>query len=116
MPEVRRRALVLPEPPPLSADAATVAAGDQLFREHCGVCHGLGAFSANVIPDLRYMTAQTHKDFQSIVAGARAGRGMPPFAGRLAPEQVEQIRAYLIERAHDRRAELQAAGQPPSGT
>jgi len=113
MPEVKQRPQQLPEPPPMTADVAAVNAGRELFRQNCGLCHGLGAFSANVIPDLRYMTPQTHKDFQIIVAGARADKGMPPFGGRLTPEQVEQIRAYLIQRAHDRRAELQAVGQRP---
>jgi len=115
MPEVRRRAQVLPDPPPMTADATAVNAGRELFRNHCGLCHGLGAFSADVIPDLRYMTPQTHKDFQIIVAGARADKGMPPFGARLKQEDVEQIRAYLIKRAHDRRAELKAGGKSPRG-
>ncbi len=106
MPKVRQRALVPPDPPPATADAATVNAGRELYRNHCGMCHGLGAFSANVIPDLREMSPQTHEDFQAIVAGARAMKGMPPFGAQLKPAEVEQIRAYLIQRAHDRRTEL----------
>ncbi len=101
MPPVRRREYLPPSPPPMTADTATVEAGSNLYRLNCGVCHGLGAMSANVIPDLRYLTAEKHDQFQAIVFGARSDKGMPPFGGRLTPDDVEKIRAYLIKRAHD---------------
>jgi len=106
MPPVQRRELELPSPPPVTADTATLAEGKALFAEHCGVCHGLSAISSNIIPDLRYITPQTHEEFLPIVWGLRANKGMPPFGGILEPEQVEKIHQYVIQRSHDWRDEL----------
>ena len=112
MPEVRRRVFTPPSPPPQTADAETVQAGRNLYRDNCGPCHGLGAMSANVIPDLRYLDAEKHRQFQDIVHGARSHLGMPPFGHRLATDDIEKIRAFLIQRAHDLKNEL--AGVPPA--
>ncbi|GAB3093339.1 PQQ-dependent dehydrogenase, methanol/ethanol family [Aestuariicella hydrocarbonica] len=106
MPPVKRRELTLPTPPPVTADAATLAEGKQLYQEHCGVCHGLAALSANIIPDLRYLTPEVHEQFLPIVYGMRANKGMPPFAGILELPQVEKIHQYIIQRSHDWRDEL----------
>lgn len=106
MPEVRQRVMTAPNPPPLTASAEDVAVGRQLYGENCSVCHGLSAYSANAIPDLRYLTPEKHEQFQNIVHGARAHLGMPPFGGRLTAEQFEKIRAYLIKRAHDLKNDL----------
>lgn len=53
------------------------------------------------MPDLRYMSPETHKQFEQIVLyGARADRGMAPFADVLSEQDAEAIRAYIIEEAH----------------
>lgn len=109
MPPVRRREMLPPKPPEMTASKDAVLAGANLFQNHCGACHGLGAVSANIIPDLRYLTADKHVQFQDIVRGSRSHLGMPPFGGKLSLDDVENIRAYLIKRAHDLKAEL--AGQ-----
>ncbi len=106
MPPVQRRELEPPSPPPLTADAATLAEGAELYGNHCGVCHGLSALSANIIPDLRYLAPEQHAEFLPIVYGTRSHKGMPPFGGILEPEQVEKIHQYIIKRSHDWRAEL----------
>jgi len=98
-----------PEPPALTGDDKVVAQGRDLFNGSCGVCHGLGAVSGGVVPDLRYLTPQKHQIFLGIVYGARASRGMPSFAGRLKPEEVDAIHQYLIKRAHDLQDEMKAA-------
>ncbi len=105
-PVIRRRKMEMPTPPPVTADAETVEEGKQLFRNHCGVCHGLGVMSANIVPDLRYLTAEKHKNFFYIVYGARSHKGMPPFPEILTPEQVEKIHQYVIQRSHDLRETL----------
>jgi quinohemoprotein ethanol dehydrogenase len=99
-----------PAPPPLTADANTVNHGRDLFNGNCGVCHGLSAVSGGVVPDLRYLTPEKHDIFPGIVYGARANRGMPSFAGRLKPEEVDAIHQYLIKRAHDLQDELKGSG------
>ncbi len=98
-----------PEPPPLTADANTVNHGRDLYNGNCGVCHGLSAVSGGVVPDLRYLSPEKHAIFPGIVFGARASRGMPSFAGRLKPDEIEAIHQYLIKRAHDFQDELKTA-------
>jgi quinohemoprotein ethanol dehydrogenase len=104
-----------PEPPALKGDDKTVAQGRDLFNGDCGVCHGLSAISGGVVPDLRYLTPQKHAIFLGIVYGARANHGMPSFAGRLKPEEVDAIHQYLIKRAHDLKDELKGAQTAEAG-
>lgn len=111
LPEVRRREMTPPSPPPLTADAAALADGKELFANHCGVCHGLSAISADIIPDLRYLTGEQHQQFMPILFGLQAHKGMPPFAEILETKQMENIQHYIIQRSHDLRAELQ--DKPP---
>ena len=69
--------------------------------------------SSGVLPDLRYMTEETHAIFEGIVrGGAYASKGMVSFAHVLDSEQSGAIHAYLIKRAHDAKTEraLLAAG------
>jgi len=106
MPPVHRREIVPPTPPPVTADGAALARGKELFNRHCGICHGLSGMGAGIIPDLRYMSPAVQQQFAAIVYGLRADKGMPPFGGRLAAGEVEDIRQYLNQRAHDHAAEL----------
>ncbi len=106
MPPVRRREMLPPSPPPVTADAATLAQGKELFAKHCGICHGLSAISADIIPDLRYLSPEQHDLFLPTVFGLRSDKGMPPFGAILEPVQVEQIHQYIIQRSHDLRYEL----------
>ena len=57
---------------------------------------------AGSLPDLRYATANVHKQFSSIVlAGARESRGMPSFKDLLNETQVRAIEAYVLSRAEE---------------
>ncbi|MBC3487639.1 PQQ-dependent dehydrogenase, methanol/ethanol family [Pseudomonas kermanshahensis] len=94
-----------PEPPPLTADAQTVAAGAALYDGNCSQCHGIHAVSGGVLPDLRKLGADKHQMFLGILYGGRVPDGMPSFADNLNPEQVEQVHQYLIKRAHDLKSE-----------
>jgi quinohemoprotein ethanol dehydrogenase len=87
-------------PPPQTASPETIAKGEALYRGTCRLCHGLNGESGGMTPDLRYMSAETHKAFNDIVLyGARAKDGMAPFADMLKPEDSDAIHAYLIDRA-----------------
>jgi len=100
----------LPEPPPLTAGEETLAKGGTLYHQHCFVCHGTHAVSASDVPDLRYMSAATHKSFPDIVLpGAYRDRGMPGFDGVLSREDAAAVHAYLVKRGHDELAEKHAA-------
>ena len=94
-------------PPPFTADAATVTRGKSLYAQFCMSCHGDGAISGGVLPDLRHMSPQTHAEFAGIVlGGSRHQKGMVGFASVMGQDVLdaagaEAIHAYLIKRAHD---------------
>jgi quinohemoprotein ethanol dehydrogenase len=86
-----------------------VSSGLLLFSEHCGVCHGSGAGG---VPDLDYMSAQTHREFAGIVlGGAREQQGMPNFREQLDAGGVQAIQDFLIWKANQRK---QAMSAPPA--
>ena len=91
-----------PAPPAHTADAETVARGRLLYQQYCNLCHGDAGIGAGVIPDLRYLDADTHALWDSIVlGGARLDKGMPGFARHLEKTETDAIHAYVIKRAHD---------------
>ena len=66
----------------------------------CNRCHGDNAVGG--VKDLRFMTAETHAQFNDIVLkGTRADKGMASFAGLLTPAQADAIHAYLIARGNE---------------
>ena len=74
--------------------------GKQLFGMTCRICHGGDAISGGMTPDLRYMSAETHAQFKQIVLyGARASKGMAPFADVLKEDDVDALHAYIVEQA-----------------
>jgi quinohemoprotein ethanol dehydrogenase len=97
----------LPPPPAPPAGAATATArrpklegeakrGEGLYAANCAVCHGVGAVSGGVLPDLRELSDEVSRDFDAIVlGGARTKQGMPSFSKRLTKEDVAAIQAYL---------------------
>jgi quinohemoprotein ethanol dehydrogenase len=90
----------IPNPPPLRASEAEVAAGAQLFADTCAVCHGQNAIGG--VKDLRNMTPETHAKFDDIVLGGiYLEKGMASFADLLAPEDVQAIHNYVIARANE---------------
>jgi PQQ-dependent dehydrogenase (methanol/ethanol family) len=91
-----------PVPKPVAEPASDeiVAAGKSVYYERCWHCHGDGAASGGVTPDLRYSTAETHAQWDAIVLGGmKQGNGMPAFGNILAPEDSEAVRNYVLERA-----------------
>jgi PQQ-dependent dehydrogenase (methanol/ethanol family) len=102
-------------PPELTADAATIERGKELFAPICSGCHGDGAVGGGVVPDLRYLSPQTHAEFDAIVLGGlRHQKGMVGFSNIMGKDVLTQddahaLHAYLIKRAHDLVAEQQAA-------
>lgn len=104
-------------PPPLTASAEEVAAGQQHYNANCAICHGNGgaARGANFPNLLVSPMLNAQEAFDSIVLqGVRQERGMVSFADRLQPADTSAIRAYLISRAQEQLAALQAA--PPIDT
>ncbi len=101
-------------PPPSTATAQTIEAGHQQFLSHCATCHEPPAANRSVFPDLRYSPAlSSAAAFDAIVVeGALQSAGMASFKGMVSIEEVQSVRAYLIERANQ--AKNAPAGGPPA--
>ena len=85
---------------PYRGNADAIRIGDSAFNQNCARCHGLGAISGGIAPDLRYLPIDAEGDeifLQRIRHGAsRDGRVyMPPFDGILSQEAMWAIRAWL---------------------
>lgn len=86
-------------PHPTNASAAEIEEGKGLYAAYCSVCHGVGAKSGGLIPDLRKTDDGRRALFQQIVReGALRPLGMPAFADSLDATQVERIKAYVMTR------------------
>jgi quinohemoprotein ethanol dehydrogenase len=86
----------------MNATPAMIHEGDILYSRQCFYCHGVGVVSSSGVPDLRYASAATHHQFESIVlGGARRQMGMPSFKDVLQPDQVRAIEAYILSRASE---------------
>src|SRR5262245_43856661 len=105
MPPVPQKSLDIPEPPPLTASAETIAHGRQIYNEVCSVCHGLLAVGSGVVSDLRFASAETHSSWDEIVrGGSLRNKGMASFRDLLSKEEAEAIHAYIISRALEDRS------------
>jgi len=103
--EPPKRDRSIPEPPPVTASAEQLAAGNGLYHSYCANCHGALGRSAGVYPDLRRMARKTHGAFDGVVRGGLlAGNGMASFADVLTAADAESIRQYLASRAREDRA------------
>lgn len=89
-------------PPEQFADAAVIEQGRQIYHRSCYGCHGYGAMSGGVIPDLRYSGTLWDRDSWNAVVleGILADRGMVGFDTNYSPGQSDAIRAYIIDQAH----------------
>ncbi|MCC7120685.1 MAG: PQQ-dependent dehydrogenase, methanol/ethanol family [Gammaproteobacteria bacterium] len=87
--------------PAATTDVEALAGGKSLYQGFCSRCHGDNVVSGNVIPDLRYSTADVHAHWQAIVHdGELAANGMMAFDRWLNADQISQIQQYVLSRAH----------------
>jgi len=86
-----------PEVDVTTAEPSTAdpAAGGVNLRRYCTICHG----ASNLYPDLRRSRALlSRRAFENIVhGGALQSRGMASFAAYMTKDDVEAIRANLID-------------------
>jgi quinohemoprotein ethanol dehydrogenase len=88
LPDSSPQPLVI-DPPDLVAGDAEISAGLALYNQHCMRCHGVGAVSQGLVPDLRAMTRTTHDIFDAIVLeGVLAPVGMIGFKDVLTPSRI----------------------------
>jgi quinohemoprotein ethanol dehydrogenase len=104
LPDVPKKEL---KPPPNTASAATVKKGEGLYQRYCMPCHGDVAVSGGVLPDLRYSTALGDDQwFDIVLKGLLKQAGMVSFAKELSRDDAAAIRAYVIFRANESRAQI----------
>jgi cytochrome c-550 PedF len=85
---------------PYLGNKEAIRIGGSAFNQNCARCHGLGAVSGGIAPDLRYLPTGQEGDeifLNRIRHGAtRDGRVyMPPFEGILSQEAMWTIRSWL---------------------
>jgi cytochrome c-550 PedF len=90
---------------PYRDNADAIRIGDSAFNQNCARCHGLGAVSGGIAPDLRFLERGDEMDefFIGKVRNGVTRNGavyMPPFEGMLTQEAMWAIRAWL-ETVHE---------------
>ena len=105
-------------PPPATASAAVVKAGQGLYSKYCSACHGEnGQTRGATFPDLtRTPMLHTQEGFDQVVLnGVLKDRGMASFAQTLKPEDTQALRAFIVARANELKnaPPLPGMGGPP---
>jgi quinohemoprotein ethanol dehydrogenase len=103
------------DPPADIATPSTVTAGKKLYHTYCSNCHGDSATSSGVLPDLRYSSVINDSQAMDIIVrqGSLQAKGMVAFKDEVSPQQLEQIRAYVVHRANEDRRHPAAAEKNP---
>jgi PQQ-dependent dehydrogenase (methanol/ethanol family) len=107
----------VPQPPDLTSEPRVISRGATSYATYCAGCHGFGAISGQVIPDLRCSPyLQYGEAFRAVVQdGALLANGMPRFGTDIPTGDVEAIRAFIASEARFVRHQEQPARpkQPP---
>jgi cytochrome c6 len=85
--------------PALAADAA---AGKGIFTANCAQCHAGGKNLVNAAKTLKKEDLEKYGMYsaEAIIAQVTNGKAaMPAFKGRLKPDQIENVAAYVLEQA-----------------
>jgi len=95
-------------PPELTASKETIERGGTLYRNYCTSCHGHATVAGGVVPDLRYSATLGSPEAYKVIVidGALARNGMISFSHFLVPDDVEAIRAYVVQQAHNEKKRL----------
>jgi mono/diheme cytochrome c family protein len=81
-------------------DLAKAKEGEQVYENNCLTCHGEKLQSNGQIFDLRTLKASERDRFDRTV---RNGKGqMPPWAGVLSDEEIDQVWHFIRQHAEDR--------------
>jgi quinohemoprotein ethanol dehydrogenase len=106
-------------------DPAQVKAGNFAYHRWCAFCHGVGAQSGGVIPDLRTSKLFFSDALEPIVMqGQLLAKGMPHLAQWMTKEELDAIRAYMTAKRNElatkeeaaKAAAPAAASSPPAAT
>jgi quinohemoprotein ethanol dehydrogenase len=106
LPPVQETEMPVLNPPKSTASAAAIENGKRLYQRFCSGCHGDVAVSGGVLPELRYSgTLANEQWFEIVLNGLLQPNGMVSFAKELSRQDAESIRAYVISRANETKAE-----------
>ncbi|RTV63356.1 PQQ-dependent dehydrogenase, methanol/ethanol family [Pseudomonas aeruginosa] len=84
---------------PSNTDPKVIEEGAVVYANNCLACHGVGAVSGGLTPDLRKSDPAIYAALEPIVLnGALEPLGMPNFGKYLTPDDLEKIKAYLVHR------------------
>ena len=84
---------------PALAQEDPIAAGQTLYDEKCAVCHGAGLRNTGATADLRALKQDERARFDTAVLN---GKGqMPPWRGVLNETHLDQLWAYIRDRAFE---------------
>ena len=113
LPVISKIAVAPANPPADAFTPAQIAHGDALFARDCWVCHGPGAVSSGVVPDLRRSGVLADADTWKAVVhdGALKERGMIGFSKYLSTQDVEDLRAYVVSRSRILQRQEKAGGK-----
>ena len=86
---------------PYAGNAKAIDIGSHAFGQNCARCHGLGAVSGGIAPDLRYLPtdAATDEYFKMRVTNGAIRNGvtyMPAFGEVFNEQAIWAIRSYLV--------------------
>ncbi|MCU7871666.1 MAG: cytochrome c-550 PedF [Candidatus Thiodiazotropha sp. (ex Lucinoma borealis)] len=86
---------------PYRGNADAIKTGASAYNQNCARCHGLGAISGGIAPDLRLLPAEDEGDewylYRTRNGAIRNGiTYMPPFESILSQEALWSIRAWLV--------------------
>lgn len=78
-------------------DPKLAVAGQGLYVSHCVICHGVpGVDRGGNIPNLGYVpTAIINELDKYVFKGPYVATGMPDFTGRLKPDDVAKLKAFI---------------------
>jgi quinohemoprotein ethanol dehydrogenase len=104
-------------------DPAQVKQGNFAYHRWCAFCHGVGAVSGGVLPDLRSSQLFFSDALTPIVMeGQLLAKGMPNLSEWMTKEELEAIRVYITAKRNELAAEQAkaaapaAASSPPAAT
>lgn len=92
----------LPVKPPQNWDEKRANKGYVQYERYCQMCHGDNVEAGGINPDLRWSGSIATRDaFYHVVGeGALTAYGMDGFRNDMSGEEIEDIRQFIIQRAH----------------
>jgi quinohemoprotein ethanol dehydrogenase len=100
LPPAPKPSLMLLNPPSEDATPAKIEVGHALYDHYCATCHGVGAVSTGLNPDLRFSPFLHGVGLEQVLlSGVLRQGGMASFSKELDKTSVSAIRTYIVAEA-----------------